>query len=163
MLDLEGSLEIFGPIAVMQMIHLAQASGELELDTFDNSARVYFERGNVTFAGISSRPMRLGDALLKEKRIKKKDLDGILRKRKKEGKKLGVHLVEEGIIGEDELRQAVEEQIKEVIYEIVRWLDGRFTFTSGKKPKAQDILIDIPLDYLMLEGLKRLDEEKEQA
>ena len=57
------------------------------------------------------------------------------------------------------LRRAIEEQIKEVVYEIVRWRAGRFRFTSGRKPKAQDVFIDIPLDYLILEGLKRLDEE----
>jgi hypothetical protein len=41
----------------------------------------------------------------------------------------------------------------------VRWRGGRFRFTSGRKPKSQDVFIDIPLDHLILEGLKRLDEE----
>jgi Domain of unknown function (DUF4388) len=45
------------------------------------------------------------------------------------------------------------------VYELVRWRTGRFRFTSGRRPKAQEVLIDIPLDHLILEGLKRLDEE----
>lgn len=161
MQDLEGNLGVFEPISVLQLLSLIQASGELELLTESNSARLYFERGNLTFAGIANRPIKLGELLLKEKRIKRKELDRILRK-KQEGKRLGVLLMEAGVIKESELRQAIEEQIKEVVYEIVRWHDGRFVFSNGKRPKAQDILLDIPLDHLVLEGLKRLDEERER-
>lgn len=159
--DLEGSIALFGPISVLQFLNLAQATGELSLETDDNSARVFFERGNVTFAGIANRPLKLGEMLLREKRIKRKDLERILKK-KTEGERLGDLLIEAGIISRNELRKAVEEQIKGVIYEIVKWHDGRFTFSAGSTPRRQDITIDIPLDHLMLEGLKRLDEERER-
>ncbi|MDH3215699.1 MAG: DUF4388 domain-containing protein [Candidatus Krumholzibacteria bacterium] len=161
MLDLEGSLKVFEPISVLQMINLAQASGELRFVTGDNSARIYFDGGNVASAGLASRPLRLGELLIREKRITKKNLDRVLGK-KGEGKKLGLLLVEAGVINERELKLAIEEQVKEVIYEVVRWRDGIFSFAQGRKPKAQDIMIDIPLDHLMLEGLKRLDEERQQ-
>ena len=55
----------------------------------------------------------------------------------------------------------IEEQIKEVVYEVVRWKKGWFQFSADKKPGEQDVFIDIPLDSLILEGLKRLDEEGE--
>lgn len=161
MQDLVGNLAVFEPISVLQMINLAQASGELKLAGQDNAASIFFERGSVTFAGIANRPIKLGEILLREKRITKKTLDRMLKK-KREGIKLGVQLMEEGVIKESELKGAIEEQIKEVIYEVVRWRQGSFVFEAGKRPKAQDILIDIPLDRLMLEGLKRMDEEKEQ-
>jgi hypothetical protein len=158
--DLKGNLNVFEPISVLQMINLSQASGELRLISEDNSARVYFESGRVRFAGITNRPLKLGELLLKEKRVRKDDLDRILEK-KKTGKRLGALLIEEGVITESEVRSAVEEQIKQVIYEVVRWRDGLFTFNSGGKPRAEEILIDIPLDLLILEGLKRLDEERQ--
>lgn len=161
MQDLEGSLKVFEPISVLQMINLSQASGELSLVTGDNSARIYFDRGNVTFAGIINRPLKLGELLLREKKIHKDDLDRILNK-KSEGKKLGALLIEAGIINEEEIRLAIEEQIKEVIYEVVRWRDGIFSFSTGKTPKSREIVIDIPLDHLILEGLKRLDEERQR-
>jgi len=160
MWDLEGNLKVFEPISVLQMINLSQASGELKLETADNSARVYFDSGKVTFAGIENRPLKLGELLLKEKRVKKADLNRILKKRGK-GKKLGTLLIEAGVITEEEVCDAIAEQIKQVIYEVVRWRAGIFVFTHGKKPKTQEILIDIPLDHLILEGLKRLDEEKQ--
>ena len=102
--------------------------------------------------------MKLGEYLLAEGLITREDLDrGLdaqgLRRR------LGAVLVEMGAISASTLTGAIEEQIKEVVYEVVRWRGGRFRFTSGRKPKSQDVFIDIPLDHLILEGLKRLDEE----
>lgn len=157
-MDLEGNMAVFEPIAVFQLINLAQQTGELVLDAGDNSARVYFDNGSIAFAEISNRRIKLGEFLVSQKLIKKKDLDKSLEKKRK-NERLGKILVEDGVIGEDTLRSAIEEQIKEVVYEVVRWKKGKFSFSSGKKAVKQDIFIDIPLDHLMLEGLKRLDEE----
>jgi hypothetical protein len=160
MSDLEGNLDVFEPISVLQMLNLARASGELSLITRSNSAQVFFDNGNVTFAGLASRPIKLGEYLVKEGLISEETLEEALPK-KGIRKRLGSFLIENGIIEEVHLKQAIEEQIKEVIYEVVRWRKGKFKFRSGLRPKAQDIFIDIPLDHLMLEALKRMDEEKE--
>jgi len=159
-LDLEGNLTIFEPISVFQLINLAQATGELTLDVGDNSAKVFFEGGSVTYAEISNRKVKLGEYLVRQELVSQKDMDKNLVKNRK-GKKLGRLLVENDVIDEDALKGAIEEQIKEVVYEVVRWKRGWFQFTADKKPSAQDVFIDIPLDSLILEGLKRLDEEGE--
>jgi hypothetical protein len=147
----------------MQMLNLAEATGELKLNRRGNAASVYFERGNVTFAGIKDRPVKLGEYLVREGLIDQKALDDALEIRAAAKKRIGALLIEAGHIDETKLRRAVTEQIKEVIFEIVRWQDGSFTFVRDKKPAPQEIRIDIPLDHLMLEGLKRLDEERENT
>ncbi len=157
-MDLEGNMAVFEPISVFQLINLAQRTGELVLDAGDNSARVYFDNGNISFAEISNRKTKLGEFLVRQGIVKQKQLDKSLVKKRK-GKKLGKILLDDGVIDEKTLRSAIEEQIKEVIYEVVRWKKGWFSFSSGKRAVSQDIFIDIPLDHLMLEGLKRLDEE----
>jgi hypothetical protein len=159
-LDLEGNLTVFEPIWVFQLIQLAQATGELTLDVGGNSARIFFEGGGVTYAEISNRKVKLGEYLVQQKLISQAALDRILVKNRK-GKRLGTLLVEEGVIDEPALHKAIEEQIKEVVYEVVRWRKGLFRFMNGKRPATQDVFIDIPLDSLMLEGLKRMDEESE--
>lgn len=161
-LDLEGNLTVFEPISVFQLIHLARSTGELSMDVGDNSARIFFDGGSVTYAEISNRKKKLGEYLVDQKLITQKALDRVLVKNRR-GKKLGRLLVEDGAIDENDLRCAIEEQIKEVIYEVVRWRKGWFQFGAGKKPTSQDVFIDIPLDNLMLEGLKRLDEEGDKG
>ena len=161
-MDLEGKLNVFEATAVFQMLNLAQATGKLVLDAGFNSARVFFELGNITFAEISNKPMKLGQYLIKEGLIDKDQLKNALENKPKDVK-LGTVLVNDGAIEEPALRNAVEEQIKEVIYEAVRWNRGKFSFSKSLKPKAQDIFINIPIDHLMLEGLKRMDESGDKS
>ncbi len=147
----------------MQMLNLAGVTGELKLSRGDNAASIYFDKGNVTFAGIKNRPVKIGEYLVREGFIGKKALDEAIEKRLSGRKRIGILLIEAGHIDEPRLRKAVTEQIKEAIYEIVRWQDGSFSFYKGRKPSPQEFRIDIPLDHLMLEGLKRLDEERENS
>jgi hypothetical protein len=156
--DLRGNIAVFGPISVLQLISLQSSTGELTFESGINTARVYFAAGNVTFAEIANRRVRLGEYLVAEGLVSRAHLERAL-ELKDERQRLGSILVEIGAIDAHSLRRAIEEQIKEVMYEIVGWKSGRFRFTNGRRPKAQDVLIDIPLDHLILEGLKRLDEE----
>jgi Domain of unknown function (DUF4388) len=156
--DLRGNLAVFGPISVLQLINLEQTTGELTFESGGNTARLYFERGCVTYAEIADRKMKLGEYLLGQRLISQDALDRALDAQGLR-RRLGTVLVEMGEIDADTLRGAIEEQIKEVVYEVVRWRVGRFRFASGRKPNSQDVFIDIPLDHLILEGLKRLDEE----
>ena len=145
----------------MQMLNLAAATGELRLLREGNSASIFFERGNLTFAGIKNRPVKLGEYLVRKGLIPQNALDEALAKRPSSRKRIGQLLVEAGHIGETGLKAAVVEQIKDVVFEIVRWQDGTFSFHLDKTPAPHEIRIDIPLDHLMLEGLQRLDEERE--
>lgn len=157
-MDLRGNSAVFGPISILQLINLSQSTGELVFENGENAARVYFENGSVSYAEIANRRMKLGEHLISQGLITRERLERALAE-KDRATRLGTALVEMGAIDARTLRRAIEEQIKEVVYEIVRWRTGRFRFTKDRRPKAQDVFIDIPLDHLILEGLKRLDEE----
>ncbi len=158
-MDLRGNLGVFEPIFVFQILNLAMCTGELILEKKDNRASVYFDQGKLTFAEIADRPTRLGEYLVREGYISDDQLERALAK-KTSKKKIGRVLMDEGVLDEKVLKHALEEQIKEVVYEVVKWRVGKFAFKQGRKPKALEISIDIPLDHLMLEGLKRLDESE---
>jgi len=160
--DLEGDLAVFEPVTVFQLINFSQRSGELRLDNGENSASVFFEAGNVTYAEIGERVTKLGEYLVGQKIITQRALDGALVNSRNKKKRLGAVLLNSGAINKQELRDALEDQVKEVIYEVVRWRKGRFYFTRGEAPKDQAVSIDIALDHLMLEGFKRMDEEEGQ-
>jgi len=157
-LELEGSLAVFEPVVVFQALNMARVSGELSLDAGHNSAHVFFQDGNVVFAEINHRSVKLGEYLVSRKIITQKQLDSVL-VRDRRGKRLGGLLVADGILEEEDLRSALEEQVKEVIYEVVRWHRGWFRFKRGKDSPSTDVSINILLESLMLEGVKRMDEE----
>ena len=161
--DLEGNLSVFQPISVMQMLNLAGATGELSVTGDSNSANIFFERGNVTFAGISNRSLKLGEYLVREGLVTESALKGVLKKRGRRKKRIGDLLIEAELIRPSQLERAIETQIMDVIYEVVRWQSGSFSFEKNIMPPTREIRIDIPLDHLLLEGLKRLDEEREST
>jgi len=161
--DLEGNLSVFQPISVMQMLNLAGATGELSVAGKSNSANIFFEQGNVTFAGITNRPVKLGEYLVSEGLVTESALEDVLRKRGRRKKRIGDLLIEAELIERSQLERAVETQVMDVIYEVVRWQSGTFSFKKNKRPPAREVRIDIPLDHLLLEGLRRLDEEREHA
>src|SRR5437762_13241200 len=59
-----------------------------------------------------------------------------------------------------ELRQAISKQTAELIYEILRWNFGRFTFraTRDLPPVAVDAALGLPCDGILMEGFRRVDE-----
>lgn len=156
-MDLRGTLQAFEPVFVFQLLNLALATGKLRIKSPDNAASIYFDRGKIRFAEIAARPVKLGEYLVREGYLSEEQLREVLKKQTRRSK-LGTILVRDKILDESALKHAITEQIKEVVFEVVKWNDGTFTFHRDKHPKSEDILIDIPLDRLMLEGLTRWDE-----
>jgi hypothetical protein len=160
--DLKGDLAVFEPVTVFQLINFAQQSGRLDINGKENSAQVFFDAGNVVYAEIDERATRLGEYLVQNKVITQRALDGALVTSHKKKQLLGAVLLKSRKIKEVDLRGALEDQVKEVIYEVVRWRQGTFEFQHGQEPADQVVSIDIALDHLMLEGFKRMDEEEGQ-
>ena len=42
--------------------------------------------------------------------------------------------------------------------EVITWKEGTFAFFHNLRPKDEEILMDLRMDYLLLEGLRRMDE-----
>lgn len=160
MKDLEGRLSVVDPMSVLQMLNNARASGRLRVWNRQNRADVFLDGGNITFARVANRASRLGEYLVDQGAIAREALERAASERNGADKKLGAHLVEAGLVGEGAVRDAVMTQIREVVYEIVRWQEGKFTFREGEHPAGEDILNDVPLDHLMLEGVRRMDERE---
>lgn len=155
--DLEGRLEIFETTALLHMLNQSRVTGRLQLTRRANRASLFFDAGNLTFADIVKRPAMLGEQLVREGALDRATLDFFLQARHPT-KKLGMRLVQAGVVAEEVVRSAVESQIREVVYEILGWGEGRFLFRSGERPDGEDIHIAVSLDHLMLEGARRIDE-----
>jgi hypothetical protein len=109
---------------------------------------VYFDQGSVTFAEIANRRMKLGEYLVSQGLVARAHLERAGDPGRPPAPRR--RACRDRCHRRGPLRRAIEEQIKEVMYELVRWKTGRFRFTNARRPKAQDIFIDIPLDHLIL-------------
>ncbi len=162
-MDFGGDLSVLEPSLVFQVVNMAGITGELKFVTPENVASFYFKTGELIYATIDTRKKKLGEFLVEKGWITRGQLETVLSESltAKRCGRIGHSLIAHSYLDYETLVAAVSEQIKEVVYEVLAWKRGQFLLMKGVLPKDEDILLDVKLDYLILEGLKRIDEADE--
>jgi hypothetical protein len=158
---LRGDLSRFSPSEVLQLLQLAQATGRLELERSTERAEIFVERGRPVFARTSGAAVRSGEVLLHRGAVSATALDAALdRQRAGASERLGALLVASGAVAPDQVKSAVSEVLRRVLFGLLLWRDGRFRFLIGETMAEQEIKLEADLDRLILEGLRRADEAR---
>ncbi len=159
---IEGPLRELGIHDVFQLLDLSRKTGKLTVTSRlrHNQGSVYFERGAVVYAEIESNPHLLGSLLVKSGRISESDLNRA-RDMQLSGddRRLGEILVAIGALASRDLERQVRSQVEEVVFELVSWSEGYFSFVEGElaDPPAE-VRVRIPTESLLMEGARRIDE-----
>mgnify|MGYP001113744958 CR=1 FL=1 len=161
---LNGRLGPFSVVDVLQFLSLSKATGKLVLDAGRARARVYFHDGVLVYARREGPTERLGERLLRLGLVTPAQIAGadLRSELNTERKRIGQILVEAGSLDQATLQKVVRDQILECVYGLLALDDGEFRFFHGVLPDGEDILLDISLDLLLLEGLKKIDELRQQ-
>jgi len=161
-MDFSGDLSVLEPATLFQLFNMSRLTGMLKFITKDNNASFYFKEGELIYATIDTRKKKIGRFLIEKELITEEQLNEALDEFTSKGgtEKIGHILIDKGYLDYDSLATVIQEQMKEVVYDVLPWKQGQFIFFNEVQPKDVDILIDIKMDHLILEGLKRLDELK---
>jgi hypothetical protein len=158
---LEGDLAHFFPTEVLQLLQLAQATGRLELMREGERVELFLERGRPVFARTSGVAVRAGEVLVHRGHVRPDALARALEHQRVDGRRrIGELLVEAGETNPEQVRDAVHEVLRRIVYGLVLWRDGSFRFVPGEGGIGEDIQIDLDLDRLILEGLRLADQER---
>ncbi len=160
---IEGPLRELGIHDVFQLLDLSRKTGVLRVtsELRHNAGTVYFEDGTIIFAEIRSNPHPLGALLLRTGKITEADLERArdMQQRQGDTRRLGEILVALGAITPRELQRQVRFQIEEVVFEVVSWREGYFSFTEGPLTEVPtEATVRIPTEALLMEGARRIDE-----
>jgi hypothetical protein len=159
---IEGPLKELGIHDVFQLLDLSRKTGKLTVTSKvrHNRGSVYFRDGAIVYAEIESNPHQIGALLARRGRIAETDVERARDLQVKgDGRRLGEILVALGSVTERELEAQVHAQIEEVVFELVSWQEGYFSFEEGggaKPPSAATV--SIPTGSLLMEGARRIDE-----
>jgi len=75
------------------------------------------------------------------------------------GRKLiGEALINYGLIGEEDLQRALIRQTSELIYDVLRWPKGRFSFSKEVIDQPEVAKLGLPVASIVMEGFRRVDE-----
>jgi DNA-binding response OmpR family regulator len=157
---LAGDISVISIAEILQLLDLQRQSGTLGVYTRDAEIVLYIRGGRVDFAssrGLSDEFL-LGRYLIEEGALKRDQLRAVLESRSSK-RLIGEELVALGFVSEPVVRRALLEQTSELIYEVVRWRVGRFSFTVGAElPAPAKAALGMETSALVMEGFRRVDE-----
>jgi hypothetical protein len=159
---IEGPLKELGLHDVFQLLDLSRKTGVLRVTSplRRNQGTVYFDHGAVVAAEIRSNPHPLGDLLVRAAKVTEADFQ-LARQLQERGdsRRLGDILVDQGAITRRELDRQVRIQVEEVVFEVMGWREGHFSFAEGPLAGVRaDALVRIPTEALLMEAARRIDE-----
>jgi hypothetical protein len=157
---LQGNLQEFSLPNIFQLVKMSAKSGSLTIRREGESGRVFFRNGMITYAYSSPQLLPLGERLVKAGAITGAQLKQALAAQKKsaESARLGHILLKQGVLDRETLEQAVREQIQDTAFNFFSWTDGEFEFGADDSPPEEDILVEMSVETVIMEGCRRIDE-----
>ena len=160
---IEGPLRELGIHDVFQLLDLSRKTGALRVtsELRHNEGTVFFDNGVVASAEIRSNPHPLGAMLLRTGKIAEADLERArdMQQRLGDKRRLGEILVSLGVITQREVERQVRFQIEEVVFEVMSWNEGYFSFNEQPQTTfPTEVSVRIPVEALLMEGARRIDE-----
>jgi CheY-like chemotaxis protein len=160
-----GDLGILGLANLLQVVSMSQSRGILSLTNGSQKALIQFCTEGIRLVSGAGRAIPLGRILTRSGKITSEQLDELLSAQKRTGQRLGDLIIEEGLVSEADMNQALREQVAEEIYELFAWDAARFYFAesdndvlpNGAGPLAM-VLLDSNLLSLMVEAARRSDD-----
>ncbi len=154
-LRLEGNLEESNLAKLMYSICRTGETGTLYLTRGKVTASIYISKGLVTFASSNDIDDRLGELLLRHGKLSYAQTEKAA-SHIRPGKRLGTVIVELGYLNAQDLYHYVIEQVKEIIFKLFTWTEGKYRFEIGTLPSKEVITLNIGTPDLILEGIKRI-------
>jgi hypothetical protein len=99
--------------------------------------------------------------LLRTGKIAEADLERArdMQQRQGDKRRLGEILVSLGVITQREVERQIHFQIEEVVFEVMSWNEGYFSFTEEAESNVPtEVTVRIPVEALLMEGARRIDE-----
>ena len=146
---------------ILYTVYLHRVPGVVECSHGDVLKRVFLRDGAVIHASSTDRQDSLGVFLQRTGRIDAGEftLTDQLRASSPD-KRHGELLIEHGILSPQKLYEAIQEQIRSVVWSLFAWEAGEVTFSIGDFEEADMVRIYLPMRQVILQGVKRAPDAK---
>ncbi len=155
--NIQGNLEVMSLPDVLQWIGLAQKTGSLVFEKGRDKKVIFFDKGVIIGANSNSPKDKIGELLVRMDKLTAETVQKGLQEQTQSGELIGDIFLARGYLTTQEFMTALERQATEIIYDLFAWRDGRFIFQE-KLPRSRTIPIAIKVDFILMEGLRRVDE-----
>src|SRR4030066_1278683 len=159
-MSLEGSIKEFGLAEILQLISMQKKSGIVSISHEGESTTLNFDNGQLVFATsiFGGETKRLGEILVNSGKLTKKDIEKTLRIQETTNDKIGAIFVSSGLISTDEVKEALQQQLMDVVFHVLRWKDGYYKFNACEIDYDREFQIPVQTDFILMEGSRMVDE-----
>lgn len=154
-----GDLSAIPLAEILQLLQLQRQTGVLRVSNQRTSVTLSIRQGLVDFVQSrgAAEEYRLGRYFVEQGAVTRDELDEVLSSNG--GKLIGEALVDSAKVTKEALATALAKQSSELVYDILRWPYGRFSFTREPfRPEAEEAKLGLGIAGLVLEGFRRVDE-----
>jgi len=155
-----GKIKTFPLTDLFQWISLSRKSGVLRISCGDYLIQVFFRKGVLVSATSTEPSRRLGQYLLARGFLDEERLRlALTRQEQTEGERLlGDVLQQLGLLDQGQIDRALRERAAELVYDLFLLEDGVFFFEEREGIPDNLVPINLNIDSLILEGVRRKDE-----
>jgi hypothetical protein len=159
---IEGPLRELGIHDVFQLLDLSRKTGVLRVisELRDDEGVVYFNNGRIVQATARRSSVPIDAVLLQSGRVTQADVTRAraLQSNGRAGVDLPELLLEIGAVTAKELERQVRAQIQSVVFELMSWSEGFFSFEERPRSEVPETRIAVSTESLLMEGARRIDE-----
>lgn len=156
-----GDLAEAGLAEILYSIDRFQVPGVIQAEQDGVVKEVHLKEGRIVHASSSDFADGLGDFLLRTGRLGSEQYERMMRLREESDRRLGVLLVEAGLLTPVAVHQAIRQQIEAIVWSLFHWDRGAVTFSIGDYPHGGGRLaIDLPMRQVILQGIRRAPNAK---
>jgi hypothetical protein len=158
---LKGNLRDVSLNQLLNLIHLARKTGALTIqsETGAGNARLFFREGKLIYSAMDGQESRLTDMMLKVGKITPDQAMLVQsRSRVDTDKELGLLLIQNNILTQNDIVQGVKSFLLDSIYQLLTWPSGEFRFEANYLPPEERVTVPVGLEHVIMEGTRRAQE-----
>lgn len=155
---LKGDLGTFYISNILQLLTEENKTGVLKLFAGKKQVEIILKDGSIVYALGAKLEFKLGNILKDNHIITDAQLKAALAEGKNKNLAIGNILVQQGLVSRETLKKYVQEQVKEVIYDVFLWGTGEFEYNDVAVNLERVIVSPLNTTRILLEASRRIDE-----
>ncbi|MFN2525066.1 MAG: DUF4388 domain-containing protein [Actinomycetota bacterium] len=154
---LQGTLDDFSLPDMLRLMSYARKTGRLDIKRNAGTGKLYFRDGNVYYAESSLSKEPLGQKLIRAGALTEGQLVKALDRHADTGERVGQILVNAKYVSEEQLQNALRQQIEDSVFDLLRWELGDFSWEPRVEADVE-VSLAVSVENLIMEASRRLDE-----
>jgi hypothetical protein len=157
-MTISGNLRTMPFADLLQWVSQSRKTGTLAIEGDPYNKKIYFRNGLVVATSSESPTEFLGYYLVGWGHVGDDELQELLDMQEQYNTLLGELLVIIGHLSRDDLMHILQVKTEETIYDLFMWDHGDFRFLENILPAKKFQPLNLPVDMIILEGVRRRDE-----